>query len=106
MNCIKLTGVPFLKHLFNEYYVYVDSDDYKADYLFVNNKVKGKIIGEWMHPNEKYRLINIKIKKSCVKAFEDTMEQLERKQLLSGNSDYIENANHLCNELLNAVKES
>lgn len=106
MNCMKLTGVPFFEHLFYEYYVYVDSDDYKADNIMINNNVHGKILGEWSHPQEKYRLIQMKVKKSSIEAFEDSMEQLAKKQLIAGNDDYLDNADHLCNELLKMAKEA
>ena len=104
MNCMQITGVPFLKHLFYEYYVYVDSEDYKADYILIHNNVKGHIIGEWCHPKEKYKLIEIRVKKNSVKAFEDSMEQLANKQLISGNSDYLDNADAICRKLLKMAK--
>ena len=105
MNCMKLAGVPFFKRLFHEYYVYIDSDDYKADYIMVNNKVKGNIINEWIHPGEKYRLIQIRVKKKSIQAFEDSMKELERKQLIAGNNDYPEAADRLCNMLTKMAEE-
>ena len=100
MNCMKLTGIPFFKHLFYEYYVYVDSSDYKADNIFLNKKIHVSIIKEWYHPNEKYWLVNVRVRKKDVQAFEDSMEQLAKKQLITGNVDYLDRADKMCNFLL------
>lgn len=100
MNYIKLKEVPFLKHLFYEYYVYVDSGDYKADDIFTNKNIHISILRELYHPGDDYWLIYVKVKKKDADFFEDAMELLIKKQLISGNHNYLEKADELCRILI------
>ena len=105
INYLKVKDVPFFKHIFYEYYIYVDSPDYKADYIIVSNCVKGKILRTWINENEEYRLIEVRIRKYDAELFEDCMDQLIKKQLISGNTDYLDRANFLCNQLLELLED-
>ena len=100
MNCTKYIKVPFFKHLFYEYYMYIDSKDYKADDILLGKNIHASILSEWYNPAYNYWLINVRIRKNEKEAFEDAMEQLARKQLISGNTDYLDRADEICRTLL------
>ena len=75
--------------LFKNYYVFVDTKDYLADQIFIRNKVKVDF-GEEASCEDypKYVVIFCKIKKKDNNKFLKSLEELERKMLILGHTDY------------------
>lgn len=83
-NFIKLGGFSF----FHYNYMYIDSSKYLADSLLTKNKLSIKFKGDYISPDGKYIVVFCKVKKDDEKKFNQTMEELERKMLLCGYTDY------------------
>ena len=96
-NFVKLKS---LFSLFNNLYAYVDTKDYLADQLFINEKMRVNFNrGEFRRGNEKYVIIMCKIRKKDKAKFEAVMEKLKTKMLLLDNNDYMEYCENLWNEM-------
>lgn len=76
------------KHLFRSEYIYADAQEYMADQLFINQKIRVKFCKEYGHENEKYCMITCKIWNRDIDNFLQSMEKLRSKMALIGNTDY------------------
>lgn len=85
-NYIEFTN----KALIYKSFAYVDTDEYLADSLFINNKLRVKYGKEYKHERSKYIIIFCKIKKADTEKFYASMEKLKNKMLLMGNTDYLD----------------
>lgn len=86
--------------LFNSYYAIIDTEDYLADQLFINKKVRVWFGAEYICPDAPYRVIFCKCRKRNAEAFQDAMAGLPRKMLLCGHTDYVK----FCEELRNKME--
>ncbi len=86
--------------LLYSYYAIIDTKDYFADQLFINKEVRVWFGVEYACPDAPYRVIFCKCRKRDAKAFEEAMEDLPRKMLLCGHTDYI----RFCEELRNKME--
>lgn len=86
-------------------YLIIDTQEYLADMLFVQEQVRVYFGDEFQKPGEKYLAIYCKVKKSDEKAFLRALDRLPNKMLLCGNTDYLEFCNKFFHEWLNIPKE-
>ena len=71
------------------HYIFVDTEEYLADGLFIRHKVTvhfGKKFGKWEDPQ--YRLILCKVRKRDEARFLAALQELPAKMLLCGYTDY------------------
>ena len=87
--------------LLYSYYAIIDTTDYLADQLFVKNEVRVWFGQEYICPDGPYCVIFCKCRKRDTGAFESAMNELPRKMLLRGHTDYIQ----FCEGLKNKIAE-
>lgn len=71
------------------YYAFIDTRDYLADGIFLQHKVRVGFWKESAKVDSPYVLILCKVRKSDEGAFLAAMEDLPRKMLLCGHTDYL-----------------
>lgn len=71
-------------------FAYMDTTEYHADQLFINEGVRVKFKEEAVKPGDKYRLIFCNCLKKDVSKFIAAVSKLPTKMLLIGNTDYID----------------
>jgi hypothetical protein len=76
------------KHLFRSEYIFADTEEYLADQLFKNEKIRVNFGKEFGHKEKKYLLISCKIWNKDHDKFFTSMEKLRNKMPLIGNTDY------------------
>ena len=81
--------------LWNAHYAFVDSEEYLADQLFVQHRVRVHFGAEYSSPEHKYRIIMCSCRKKDVPLFEEALQELPNKMLLLGHTDYIEFSENL-----------
>lgn len=86
--------------LLYSYYAIIDTTDYLADQLFVKNEVRVWFGQEYICPDGPYCVIFCKCRKRDTGAFESAMNELPRKMLLRGHTDYIQFCEGLKNKIL------
>lgn len=83
----------------HDYYCYADMPKYKADLIFVKNRIRVTFLKEYEKENEKYILIMCRVKKKDSETFISCMEELKNKMILLGYTDYPE----FCRNTLSSV---
>lgn len=78
------------KHLFRSEYIFADTEEYLADQLFKNEKIRVNFGKEFGHKEEKFLLISCKIWNKDQGKFFRAMEKLRNKMLLVWNTNYEE----------------
>ena len=73
-----------------KYFAFVDTDEYLADQLFINHKVRVDFREEYAMPDTPYRVIMCSITKKDVSGFLAALKELENKMILMGHVDYSE----------------
>ena len=81
--------------LISDQYLYVDTPDYLADQLFINEKLSVNFKEEYRKDNCDYVLIFCKVRKKDKEKFLRAMEKLHSKVILFGHNDY----DKFCKEL-------
>ena len=85
MNFIKLKKFSLL---FN-YFIFIDTEEYLSDQIFINNRVRVWFRDELKHPDSKYIVIFCKVrKKRATMRFIKSMAKLEEAMAWAGNNDY------------------
>ena len=84
------------------YFMYIDTKDYLADDLFINENINVKYRGEFRRKDEKYIIVECKVRKNSVNKFLEIMEKFKNKMLLFGYNDYEK----FCNEIFKYLKEN
>ena len=81
-------------------YMYLDTDPYTADQIFINHELHVKFCkGEMKHPKYKSVVIcNIKVKNRDTEKFKACMELLMNAIMLKGNKEYFTACNLLNDE--------
>lgn len=91
MNYIKLKS-----RIFRQEYAYFDLPEYYADNLLRQRKLKVKIICEMEKDDAPYNVIFCSVPKKETSSFEAAMDELEKKMLVCGYTDYPD----YCSEFL------
>ena len=94
-NYYKLQSPSFFKFQ----YVFLDSEDYLADQLFIKYKVTVDFGDEYVKENSPYHVIFCKIRKRDEKKFLDALSEMYDKMLLMGYKDYQE----VCDNFIRVV---
>lgn len=98
MNYIKLRSWrPFTCQ-----YMFLDTEEYLADGLFVKYKVPVRFEGEYVNKKSQYRVITCRIRKRYEKQFREALTALPDKMLLMGHTDYADS----CRELFDSFQEA
>lgn len=71
-----------------KYFCFIDTKEYLADALFIKHKVRVWFQKEAHKPDTDYVFIFCKVKKSDTNRFLESLEELKKKMILSGYSDY------------------
>jgi hypothetical protein len=82
--------------LFYKHYAFVDTYEYLADNLFIQEKMRVHFGNEYNKKGCKYVIVLCRVKKRDEEKFLKVMEKLKNKMLILGNRDYIE----FCDSLL------
>lgn len=90
--------------LFFRHYAFVDTKEYLADQLFIQEKVRVHFGQEAHRTDSKYCIIFCKIKKSDEKAFLTALQKLPSKMLLCGHTDYLDFCREFQETLQNCQK--
>lgn len=69
-------------------FVYIDTTGFLADRIFAQNEIKVKFCGDYFHREKKYVVVMCKVKKKDALVFLQSMEELENRAILMGNTDY------------------
>lgn len=69
-------------------FVYIDTTGFLADRIFAQNEIKVKFCGDYFHKEKKYVVVMCKVKKKDALVFLQSMEELENRAILMGNTDY------------------
>lgn len=86
-NCIEVkTFSPF-----NTYFMYLDVEDYLADQIFIDHKLRVKFKkGEFKKDGSDYVILFVKVPRKKIHIFRECMKELRNKMLLCGHKDYEE----------------
>ena len=71
-------------------FAFIDTAEYHADQLFINEGIQIKFKEEFIHSESKYRLIFCNCLKRDVNKFIKAISKLSTKMLIIGNTDYID----------------
>ena len=71
-----------------KYFCFIDTKEYLADALFIKNRVRVRFQKEAHKPNTDFIVVFCKIKKCDTNKFLETLEELKKKMILLGHSDY------------------
>lgn len=74
--------------LLYDFYCFVDTSEYLADGIFFKNHITVRFGTEFVREGTSYRFIFCKIRKKDRSIFLQSMEELKKKMLLTGNIDY------------------
>jgi len=83
--CLKLTKFSLL----NTHFVFLDTEDYLADNLFIKHRARVYFGNEFVNKDNRYRVIFCYVRKWDEQRFHAAMEELPNKMLLFGNADYL-----------------
>ena len=97
-NYIKIRSLnPFVSK-----FMFIDTDSYLADNVFINAKLHVSFKDEMARDNDKYRIIFCNVKRSQSETFVKCMEELKKKMILLGNHDY----NDVCEEIISPIEKA
>lgn len=71
-------------------YAFVDTNDYRADSLFIRHKVTVDFKEEYKKDDTEYRVIFCQIRRKDKEEFEKALDELITKIELFGHTDYVE----------------
>ena len=83
-NYIEIRKISLLYY----HYCFIDTSEYLADGIFYKNRIKVRFGAEFVREGTSYRFIFCKIHKKDRNIFLQSMEELKKKMLLTGNIDY------------------
>lgn len=74
--------------LMYNHYVFIDTDEYLADKLFIDYEVKVEFGKEYIKEDSSYVVIFCKVRKGDDNKFQEALGDLHNKMLLMGHADY------------------
>lgn len=81
--------------LFFYYYIFLDTDRYMAEQLFIKHGINVKFGSEFVREDTPYRFICCKIKKRAEQQFLDALKEMDTKAVLLGYHEYDKYCNAL-----------
>lgn len=72
------------------YFAFLDTDAYLADQLFIKHQVRVHFREEYMRDDSPYRVIFCRVRKRDRARFLAALEELPKKMLLLGYTDYLD----------------
>jgi len=78
------------KSLWNNFFCIFDLEDQSFQEMAYEKDIKVKIYKTFVHPEESYAIYFVKVPKKQTEVFVDILEELEKKMLLLGHTDYPE----------------
>ena len=98
MNFVRLTGG---FRLFCHQYMIVDVPEHYADQIFIRHELPVKFGEEYYRkPDAGYVMVMVKVRKNRERDFISSMEELRRKMILLGHTDYDE----FCDSLWKSIR--
>ena len=76
--------------LFYSYFVFLDTDAYLADQLFIKHQVRVHFHEEYVRGDSPYRAIFCHVRKRDRERFQAALEELPKKMMLLGYIDYLD----------------
>lgn len=83
-------------------YMFLDTEEYLADSLFVKHNVPVRFGSEYVNKKSKYMVITCRIRKCHEERFKEALAALPDKMLLMGHTDYAD----FCKELFDVFKKA
>lgn len=83
-NYLELEKVRLNRKMF----AYLDNISFLADPIFKENNLSVKVMNEWENSNNDYIVVIVSIKTKDIALFQKCMEELSKKMLILGNTDY------------------
>lgn len=98
MNYIELIN----KGITHKYFAFIDAKEMLISQLCEDRGIHLKLIDEYDHDNyPNYSIYICKVKKSEINVLKDIFDQLEKKMLITGHTDYIDT----CNSIMSISKK-
>lgn len=72
------------------YYAFLDTKEYLADQLFIKHQVRVHFREEYGRKDSQYRVIVCRVRKRDQTRFLAALEELPKRMLLLGHTDYLE----------------
>ncbi len=91
--------------LFCSYFVFLDTDAYLADQLFIKHQVRVHFHEEYVRGDSPYRAIFCHVRKRDRERFQAALEELPKKMMLLGYIDYLDVCHALWGECQQQRKE-
>lgn len=85
--------------LLYSYYAFLDTEEYLADALFIRHEVRVHFLSEYEKQGSPYRMILCRIRRKDADRVTAALEELPRKMLLCGYTDYFERCKEIWSEL-------
>ena len=76
--------------LFYHYYAFLDTEEYLADQLFIKHQVRVHFREEYARKDSQYRVIVCRVRKRDQMRFLAALEELPKKMLLLGHTNYLD----------------
>ena len=86
--------------LFHQNYVFFDVEQYCADNLFIQHKIKVTFLSEYQKEYIPYLAIFCKVKKRDTLQFEAIMKELANKMIICGYTDYEQFCERFINDII------
>ncbi len=91
--------------LFYSYFAFLDTDAYLADQLFIKHQVRVHFCEEYVRGDSPYRVIFCHVRKRDRARFQAALEELPKKMMLLGHTDYLDVCGALWSECHRQKKE-
>lgn len=85
--------------------IYVDTEQYIADNLFVKHGVAVQFKNEFRRENDKYILVNVTFWKWDLTKVNLALDELPKKMLICGNGDYLQYCENFMRDLTGAKEK-
>lgn len=92
--------------LFYSYFVFLDTDAYLADQLFIKHQVRVHFCEEYVRGDSPYRAIFCHVRKRDRERFQAALEELPKKMMLLGYIDYLDVCHALWANVNSGEKEA
>lgn len=91
--------------LLNAYFIFVDTNEYLADGLFIKHQVRVHFGPEFSKPDSQYRIITCHVRKRDIHKFHAALQELQSKMIFLGYTDYADACSKIWVKLYSAREE-